>query len=92
MPDLCVPDVRQAEMEHHMSWGHDGVSTHPQLTRKTDHATRLRIAERYEDGESMAQLGRDYGLHVLTVKQILRDQGVELRPDPRRGKPFGGAW
>jgi hypothetical protein len=52
----------------------------PSGSRRTDYATRLKIAERYRAGESLADLGRAYGLHATTINRVLRDLGVPLRP------------
>ncbi len=75
----------------HNGWqrGHE-YALHRPGQRKTDTATRKAIADRYADGESMAALGRAYGICVKTVRQVLIDAGVELRPARGRGRPFGG--
>jgi transposase-like protein len=40
------------------------------------------LAKRYSTGESIAQLGRRYGVSPATVRSRLLDAGVELRPRP----------
>jgi len=59
-----------------------------QLNRKgrpSDSANRLPISvvkRRYVKGESIAQLGRAFGVSPATVRSRLIEAGVELRPRP----------
>jgi hypothetical protein len=53
--------------------------------RPSASAERLSTAElkrRYKKGESIAQLGRAFGVSPATVRSRLIDAGVELRPRP----------
>lgn len=40
------------------------------------------LTKRYEQGESIAQLGAAYGVSPATIRARLLDAGVELRPRP----------
>jgi hypothetical protein len=40
------------------------------------------LVERYENGESIAQLGHAFGVSPATVRSRLIEAGVELRPRP----------
>jgi hypothetical protein len=59
-----------------------------QLNRKgrpSDAANRISISvakRRYLEGESIAQLGRSFGVSPATVRSRLIEAGVELRPRP----------
>lgn len=57
----------------------------PRSKRKTDHATRQEIADRYRAGATIAAVARAMGLAYGTVRQALIDSGVELRPRGTRG-------
>jgi len=46
-------------------------------------AQKIRLANAYASGVSQAELARQYGITVLTVRRILREQGVPVR----RGRP-----
>jgi hypothetical protein len=61
-----------------------GVSLH-QKGRPSPKAASLdssTLARRYEDGESIAQLGLAFGVSPATVRSRLIKAGVELRPRP----------
>jgi Mor family transcriptional regulator len=40
---------------------------------------RLEICRRYQEGESTIQLGRAYGVHEATIRQVLIKAGIERR-------------
>jgi transposase-like protein len=42
----------------------------------------LMLKRRYEDGESIADLGRRFSVSPATIRSRLLDAGVELRPRP----------
>jgi hypothetical protein len=69
---------------------HRENAIHRHGQRKTDHETRQAIVDGYTAGSSLAALGREHGLSVVTVRKTLRDAGVELRPNYRHN-PFSGA-
>ncbi len=57
----------------------------PSGRRCTDHATRVEIRRRYVDcEETCAEIGATLGLHGHTVWRVLRDSGVQTRPQARR--------
>jgi transposase-like protein len=47
-----------------------------------DRLNPTELAARYQSGESIAQLGRRYGVSPATIRSRLIDVGVELRPRP----------
>jgi predicted transcriptional regulator len=56
-------------------------------TRKRTHASRrmtdeqeLELSVKYKDGFSLAELGREYGVNLVTIRNALRRQGVDRRP------------
>ena len=56
--------------------------------RKTTAATRLAMRQRYEAGETHAELAAAFGLSSTTVGKTLRDMGVVMRPPCRRFGPL----
>jgi transposase-like protein len=52
---------------------------HPDLMRKTDHATRLRMAEMYRGGASIQAVATEFEVSFGTARRCLLDTGVELR-------------
>lgn len=59
------------------------------MTAHTTPMMRVVIAARYKAGDTMRSLGKVFGLHPSTVRKIVVDQGVELRPTPLRGRRPG---
>lgn len=58
------------------------------LQRKTTAATRFEMRQRYEAGETIAELAAAFGLSGRTVGRTLRDMGVQMRPPCRRFGPL----
>jgi transposase-like protein len=61
-----------------------GIERQPK-GRPSSNAQRLdngELERRYRDGQSIASLGRRFGVSPATVRSRLLDAGVELRPRP----------
>ncbi len=60
----------------------------PSARRVTDHATRVEIRRRYvDDGQTCAEIAAVVGVSQDTVRRVLLDSGVTLRPQaPRPGR------
>lgn len=58
------------------------------VQRRTTAATRLAMRQRYEAGETCAELAAAFGLSDKTVGKTLRDMGVVMRPPCRRFGPL----
>ena len=61
-----------------------GIELRPK-GRPSTNVTRLdaiELAKRYRAGQSIAQLGRHFGVSPATIRSRLLDAGVELRPRP----------
>jgi len=67
-------------------WTHNALPA--ALQRKTTAAQRLEMKQRYEAGETFAELAAAYGLSTKTVGKVLKDMGAQMRPPCRRFGPL----
>ena len=65
-----------------------GVELRPETTRKIASDQDALIISRYESGEPVKPLMRDYGCSRDTIRKILVRHGVELRPTGGRSRRF----
>jgi len=70
-PTTVLTHVERAGVPRHSDHG------------KWDDAMLAEAASRYEQGHSLATIGKHFGVHAKTVATRLRAEGVQLRP--RRG-------